>query len=209
MEFFTKLKPLTSQTKECPFARRRSNPQTVCWKDVKVKYCKWHHTHYTPQAEAIEEGLSNPYLKCKTHFSGHKLFHCSEHDRIPNFFSFTISLHFPIQSRRLTSLCVSVIRSYSVNLLQQYKTKSTNHIFLSAHSHHNKDMQWRTHLYIGSICGHEFFIDVRASLPDGTFRRIHTTPAANLKDDRHEFCAKLNLLIITGTKAPRIYSYET
>lgn len=30
MEFFTKLKPFTSQTKEWPFARRRSNPQTVC-----------------------------------------------------------------------------------------------------------------------------------------------------------------------------------
>uniref|UniRef100_A0A3B3T5S1 Uncharacterized protein n=1 Tax=Paramormyrops kingsleyae TaxID=1676925 RepID=A0A3B3T5S1_9TELE len=26
MEFLTKLKPLTSQTKECPLARRRSNP---------------------------------------------------------------------------------------------------------------------------------------------------------------------------------------
>lgn len=30
MEFFTKLKPFTSQTKECPLARSRSKPQTVC-----------------------------------------------------------------------------------------------------------------------------------------------------------------------------------
>lgn len=30
MDFFTKLKPLTSHTYECPLARRRSNPHTVC-----------------------------------------------------------------------------------------------------------------------------------------------------------------------------------
>ncbi len=56
------------------------------------------------------------HLKCNTHFSGHKLLHCGEHHGIADLLPLTVSLHFPIQSRRLTGFGVSVIRSNSVNL---------------------------------------------------------------------------------------------
>lgn len=187
MEFFTKLKPLTSQTKEWPFARRRSKPQTVCWfgktlwdkKNFSLSFITrsyWQNTVFF---------FCVTHLKCNTHFSGHKLLHCGEHHRIADLLPLTVSLHFPIQSRRLTGFGVSVIRSDSVNLQHPSGiNKLPGHTtVLSWHEIH-------VYLNISAICGHELLVDVRSSLTNGTFWRIHTAPTANLQKGRFELHTK-------------------
>lgn len=134
------------------------------------------------------------HFKCKTHFSGHKLLHCSEHHRIADLLPLTVSLHFPIQSRGLTGLSMSIIRSYCVNLWQPYGTNKLNykpqHTRVSWHVNH-------MYLDIGAICGHELLVDVRSSLTNSTFRRIHTASTADLqKKGPYELHSKKNVKLL-------------
>lgn len=88
----------------------------LVWKDIMRQKNIFIIIHNLQLLTKIVFFFCETHLKCKTHFSGHKLLHCSEHHRIADLLPLTVSLHFPIQSRRLTGFGVSVIRSDCVNL---------------------------------------------------------------------------------------------
>lgn len=116
MEFLTKLKPLTSQTKEWPLARRRSKPHTVCWescRDVKARSSKQ------------GSNLQQTYLEGYADFSGHKFLHWCQHDGIPDLFTLTVPLHLSVQRRRLPGLGVGVVWTNSVDLKGPEMTDSS------------------------------------------------------------------------------------
>lgn len=55
-------------------------------------------------------------LKGYTDFTGNEFLHGSQHDWVTNFLPFTVSFHFPIQSRGFASLCMGIVWPNSVHL---------------------------------------------------------------------------------------------
>ena len=61
----------------------------------------------------------------------------------------------------------SVMVSVSFQQGGQYKDKEQNNTSIG-------------HLHVGAISGHELLVNIRASLPHGGLRRVHTTAASDL-----------------------------
>lgn len=56
------------------------------------------------------------HLERQADLPSHQLLHGREHDRVPHLLALAVSLHLPVQSRRLASLGVSVVRPHGVHL---------------------------------------------------------------------------------------------
>lgn len=71
---------------------------------------------YKTFVESCLHRKENTDLKGYTDFTGNEFLHGSQHDWVTNFLPFTVSFHFPIQSRGFASLCMGIVRPNSVHL---------------------------------------------------------------------------------------------
>ena len=84
---------------------------------------------YTPislraLAKPFRKMIKIGYLfESHAHFPGDQLFPVGQDDRIPDFFSGRIPFHFSVQGRRFPGLGMSIIRTNSVHLRNEFKGK--------------------------------------------------------------------------------------
>lgn len=69
-----------------------------------------------PTQTRLYEHNSHAHLKSQADLPSHQLLHGWEHDGVTHLLPLTVSFHLPVQSRRLASLGVSVVRPHGVHL---------------------------------------------------------------------------------------------